>query len=85
MDAILAATNHAASTLVRGHELGTIEHGKYADLVVVAGNPLEAIAATRQIKMVIKGGDIIVNRLEQGRPSKATRHTSKKTSTKLSS
>jgi imidazolonepropionase-like amidohydrolase len=47
----------------RQNELGTIEKGKLAGLVAVAGDPLKDIANTRNAKLVVKDGDILVNRL----------------------
>jgi len=37
-------------------QLGSVEVSKRADLVVVRGNPLEDIKATRDIRMVLKDG-----------------------------
>ena len=63
MEAIMAGTRNAADNLDRGSEMGTIEKGKLADMIVVLGNPLEEIEKTRNIKMVIKDGMIAVNKL----------------------
>ncbi len=63
MEAIMAGTRNAANNLSKSRELGTIEKGKLADIVVVSGNPLEKIETTRNIKMVIKDGVIVVNKL----------------------
>jgi hypothetical protein len=38
--------------------LGTIEAGKYADLVIVRGNPLADIRTTRNVRLVIKAGEV---------------------------
>ena len=63
MEAIKAGTRNAADNLGKGSELGTIEKGKLADMIVVLGNPLEEIGITRNIKLVIKDGVIVVNKL----------------------
>lgn len=54
--AITAATRTAAEVLVASDEIGTIEEGKWADLVILNADPLEDIRNTRDIWMVIKGG-----------------------------
>ena len=53
---ISAATKTNAEILGRGHELGTIEPGKLADLIVVAGNPLADINALSRVELVLKDG-----------------------------
>lgn len=40
------------------HLVGTLEVGKRADLIVVRGNPLEDIAALREIEWVMRNGEI---------------------------
>ena len=56
MDAIIAATRNGAEMLGIENELGTIEPGKIADIIVVAGNPLEDMNALKRVYVVIKGG-----------------------------
>ena len=56
MDAIRSATVIASELLGLEKEIGTIEAGKAADLVAVKKNPLENIAALREVDAVIKGG-----------------------------
>lgn len=60
-EAIMAGTRNAADNLGRGSELGTIEEGKLADMLVVFGNPLKEIGEIRNIKMVIRDGIIVIN------------------------
>ena len=56
MDAIIAATRNGAEALGMGDKLGTIEKGKLADVIVVAGNPLANPDALKRVYAVIKGG-----------------------------
>jgi imidazolonepropionase-like amidohydrolase len=51
-----AATINGARALGVGDRLGTVEAGKWADLVVVRGNPLQDITATRNVEHVVKAG-----------------------------
>jgi imidazolonepropionase-like amidohydrolase len=37
-------------------DLGTIEKGKLGDIIVVAGNPLQDMAAMKRVFVVVKGG-----------------------------
>jgi imidazolonepropionase-like amidohydrolase len=58
MDAILAATAVAAQSLRMADSLGTLAPGKLADVIAVAGNPLEDFAAMRRVVYVMKGGRV---------------------------
>ncbi len=53
------ATKNAADALGISGEVGTVETGKAADLVVLTSNPLKSISNTRQIEYVIQGGRMI--------------------------
>jgi imidazolonepropionase-like amidohydrolase len=57
--ALLAATRHAATLCGVGDDLGTIEPGKLADLIVVAANPLDHITNLRRLLLVLKEGRIV--------------------------
>lgn len=57
-DALRAATVNGARALGVAARLGTIEPGKYADLVVVRGDPLRDITDTRDVRVVIKAGRV---------------------------
>lgn len=56
MDAIIAATRNGAEALGMAEKLGTVEEGKLADVIVVAGNPLADPDALKRVYAVIKGG-----------------------------
>jgi len=54
--ALQAATLHPATFLEKSHELGTVEPGKLADLVLLDGNPLDNITNTQKIRAVVADG-----------------------------
>jgi imidazolonepropionase-like amidohydrolase len=56
MEAIQAATIVPARAMGMEKELGTVEAGKRADLILVKGNPLEDIHAIRNVEFVMTGG-----------------------------
>jgi imidazolonepropionase-like amidohydrolase len=59
MEALQAATRNPARYLDRLKDLGTVEQGKVADLVLLGANPLEDIRGTRKITGVILGGKLL--------------------------
>jgi Tol biopolymer transport system component len=56
LDALRAATLNGARFLGLAHDLGSIEPGKLADLLVLDANPLEDIQNTRKIHAIVKAG-----------------------------
>lgn len=57
--AILSATSVAAEMLGLSKDLGSIEAGKYADLIAVTGDPLVDISTLEDVKFVMKAGKIV--------------------------
>jgi imidazolonepropionase-like amidohydrolase len=64
MQAIQAATVNAADLLGWKDRVGTIEPGKYADLIAVAGDPLSDVHALENVGFVMKGGEVVKNELK---------------------
>jgi imidazolonepropionase-like amidohydrolase len=60
--ALLAATRDAALLCGVGAELGTIEPGKLADLIVVDADPLQDITNLRKLRLVFKEGRLVSDR-----------------------
>jgi len=59
MEALMAATSNAARVLGAEGEIGTIEVGRWADLILLDADPLEDIRNTRRIWKVIHGGRVV--------------------------
>ncbi|RUR15843.1 amidohydrolase family protein [Legionella sp. km535] len=59
LEAIQAATVSAAALLGWSDDVGSIEVGKFADLIAVSGDPLMDISTLQRIKFVMKGGQAI--------------------------
>jgi imidazolonepropionase-like amidohydrolase len=71
MQAIQAATGWAAECVGLEKEIGTIEKGKLADLLVIDGDPLANISLLRDLErlmLVMKGGETYVDLLSAGLP-----------------
>lgn len=60
-DALRSATWNAAELLDMQDELGSISSGRKADIIAVAGDPLEDISEMQRVEFVMKGGEIVVN------------------------
>jgi imidazolonepropionase-like amidohydrolase len=63
MDAIRTGTTRAAELLGKSEELGSIEPGKFADLVAVSGDPLADITELERVQFVMKEGVVYKNEL----------------------
>lgn len=56
VEALKAVTVNSAKLLKMENDIGTLEEGKFADMVTLDGDPLTDIHAVRKVKMVMKGG-----------------------------
>lgn len=61
MQAIQTATINSADLLGRKEKVGSIEKGKYADIIAVDGNPLDNISILEHVSFVMKGGVVYKN------------------------
>ena len=58
MQAIQSATSSAADLIGRSSEFGSIKPGKYADVIAVAGDPLQDVSLLENVQFVMKDGKI---------------------------
>jgi imidazolonepropionase-like amidohydrolase len=65
MQALQAATVSAADLLGHSSDLGSIQPGKYADLVAVTADPLKDISALEKVQFVMKGGVVYKNEVKK--------------------
>jgi imidazolonepropionase-like amidohydrolase len=56
--ALMAATCNAAKVCGLEESIGTLEPGKYGDIIGAQGNPLEDIGALKRVKTVVSRGEI---------------------------
>ena len=61
LQAIQAATINDADLLGWSDKVGTIEPGKWADIVAVDGDPLADVTTLERVKFVMKGGEVVKN------------------------
>jgi imidazolonepropionase-like amidohydrolase len=56
MDAIKAATSSAADLIGDPADIGSVQPGRYADIIAVAGDPLKDVTELERVQFVMKGG-----------------------------
>jgi imidazolonepropionase-like amidohydrolase len=57
--AIRAATSNAADLIGRAKDVGTLEPGKFADVIAVTADPLQDVRALENVGFVMKGGAVV--------------------------
>jgi len=61
LQAIQTATINDADLLGWSDKVGTLEPGKWADIIAIDGDPLQDITTLQHVKFVMKGGDVVKN------------------------
>jgi imidazolonepropionase-like amidohydrolase len=61
--AIRTATQNSADLIGRSKDVGTIEVGKYADIIAVSGDPLQDVTVLQDVGFVMKGGVVYKDKL----------------------
>ena len=65
LDVIRAITTNAAEMLGWQDRIGSIEAGKFADLIAVAGDPVADISELERVRFVMKDGKVIRNDFQE--------------------
>ena len=61
LQAIQTSTINDADLLGWSNKVGTLESGKWADIIAVDGDPLKDITTLEHVKFVMKGGTVVKN------------------------
>jgi len=65
LEAIRAATSRAAELLGLQEHVGSLEKGRYGDLIAVSGDPLADVTELQRVRFVMKGGVIVRDELSK--------------------
>jgi imidazolonepropionase-like amidohydrolase len=68
-DIVTILTRNAANSTLHADQIGTLEPGKLADIVILNRDPLTNVTNLLDVRTVIKGGVVAVDRGESNRPS----------------
>jgi imidazolonepropionase-like amidohydrolase len=61
-DIVTILTRNAAVAAMKDDRVGTLEVGKFADMVILDGDPLANVANLLDVAMVIKNGEVVIER-----------------------
>jgi imidazolonepropionase-like amidohydrolase len=64
-DIVSILTKNAAASVIKSNELGTLEPGKVADIVILEGDPLRNTSALLSVVTTIKGGEVLIDKRAQ--------------------
>ncbi|MCI0587177.1 MAG: amidohydrolase family protein [Planctomycetes bacterium] len=73
LEAIRAATSNAAALMGWEDRVGSLEPGRFADVIAVRGNPLEDIRALEHVLFVMKGGEVLLDETRTPGPASVPR------------
>lgn len=59
MEAILTATRNAADLIGASADIGSVQPGRYADIIAVTDDPLQEVRALERVDFVMKGGTVV--------------------------
>ncbi|WP_163988169.1 amidohydrolase family protein [Pyxidicoccus caerfyrddinensis] len=68
LEALRSATSRAAELLGLQEHVGTLEPGRYGDLVAVSGDPLADVSELQRVRFVMKGGVVVLDELTRAAP-----------------
>jgi imidazolonepropionase-like amidohydrolase len=69
MQAIVAGTSLAADAIGIGDQVGSVSPGMVADLIAVDGDPLADITSLGRVKLVVQGGNLVMDSRAQRHPA----------------